>query len=70
MLFLLGFSLGYLTGDVSKVILFGLYFCIPGAIVLVGYLVLFLMVFLFPNVSNMVFDEIKKMVVLFIEGMY
>ena len=38
--------------------------------ILVGFMVLFLMIFLFPNVSNMVFDEIKKMVVLFIEGMY
>ena len=38
--------------------------------ILVGYTVLFLMVFLFPSVANMVFDEIKKMVVLFIEGMY
>ncbi|MBQ2901955.1 MAG: flagellar biosynthetic protein FliR [Agathobacter sp.] len=38
--------------------------------ILVGYLVLFLMIFLFPSVAEMVFDEIKKMVVLFIEGMY
>ena len=38
--------------------------------ILVGYLVLFLMIFLFPGVAEMVFDEIKKMVVLFIEGMY
>ena len=38
--------------------------------ILVGYIVLFLMIFLFPSVSNMVFEEIKKMVVLFIEGMY
>ena len=38
--------------------------------ILVGYLVLFLMIFLFPSVADMVFDEIKKMVVLFIEGMY
>ena len=38
--------------------------------ILVGFLVLFLMVFLFPSVAGMVFDEIKKMVVLFIEGMY
>lgn len=40
-LFLLGFSIGYLTGDINKVFLFGLYFCIPGAIVLIGYLLLF-----------------------------
>lgn len=38
--------------------------------ILVGYLVLFLMIFLYANVADMVFDEIKKMVVLFIEGMY
>ena len=38
--------------------------------VLVGYLVLFLTIFLFPKVSNMVFQEIKTMVVLVIEGMY
>ena len=38
--------------------------------ILVGFLVLYLMIFLFPSVSGMVFDEIKKMVVLFIEGMY
>jgi len=38
--------------------------------ILVGFLTLFLMIFLFPSVADMVFDEIKKMVVLFIEGMY
>ena len=38
--------------------------------ILVGYIILFLMIFLFPSVADMVFDEIKKMVVLFIEGMY
>lgn len=38
--------------------------------ILVGFLVLFLMLYLFPNIADMVFDEIKKMVVLFIEGMY
>ena len=38
--------------------------------ILVGFVVLFLMIFLFPSVAEMVFDEIKKMVVLFIEGMY
>ena len=41
LLFLLGFSIGYLTGDINKVLLFGIYFCIPGAIVLLGYLLLF-----------------------------
>jgi flagellar biosynthetic protein FliR len=35
-----------------------------------GFGVLYLMLFLFPGVADMVFDEIKKMVVLFIEGMY
>ena len=38
--------------------------------ILVGYIVLFLMIYLFPNVADMVFGEIQKMVVLFIEGMY
>lgn len=38
--------------------------------ILVGFLVLFLMIFLYASVADMVFDEIKKMVVLFIEGMY
>jgi len=38
--------------------------------ILVGYVVLFLMIFLFTNVSDMIFDEIKKMVVLIVEGMY
>ena len=38
--------------------------------ILVGFMVLFIMIFLFPSIADMVFDEIKKMVVLFIEGMY
>jgi len=38
--------------------------------VLVGYIILFLVIFLFPSIANMVFEEIQKMVVLFIEGMY
>ena len=38
--------------------------------ILVGFVVLFLTIFLFPSVSNMVFYEIRKMVVLIIEGMY
>lgn len=38
--------------------------------VLVGLTVLFLVAFLFPSVADMVFNEIKKMVVLIIEGMY
>lgn len=38
--------------------------------ILVGYIVLFLTIFLFPKVADMVLDEIKTMVVLIIEGMY
>lgn len=38
--------------------------------ILVGFIVLFVVVFLFPSVTDMVFDEMKKMVVLIIEGMY
>lgn len=38
--------------------------------ILVGFTVLFLTAFLFPSVTDMVFDEIKKMVVLIIEGIY
>ena len=38
--------------------------------ILVGYVVLLLVIFLFPSVATMVFEEIQKMVVLFIEGMY
>lgn len=38
--------------------------------ILVGYVILFIMIFLFPNIATMVFEEIQKMVVLFIESMY
>ena len=38
--------------------------------VLVGYAILFLTMFMFPRGANMIFQEIKTMVVLFIEGMY
>ncbi|MBQ8626584.1 MAG: flagellar biosynthetic protein FliR [Agathobacter sp.] len=38
--------------------------------ILVGYIVLFLTIFMFPSVAEYVFDEIKTMVVLIIEGMY
>ncbi len=38
--------------------------------ILVGYLVLFVSIFMFPSVAEMVFNEIKTMVVLIIEGMY
>ncbi len=37
---------------------------------LVGLVVLFLTIFLLPSVANFIFNEIKQMVVLFIEGMY
>lgn len=38
--------------------------------ILVGFVVLFLTIFMFPSVADYVFDEIKTMVVLVIEGMY
>jgi flagellar biosynthetic protein FliR len=38
--------------------------------VLVGYVVLFLVIFLFPSVAEIVFEEMQKMVVLFVESMY
>lgn len=38
--------------------------------VLVGFSVLFLTFFLLPQVAEMIFEEIKTMVVLFAEGMY
>lgn len=38
--------------------------------IIVGFIVLFLTAFMFPSVSDMVFDEIKKMVVLIIEALY
>lgn len=38
--------------------------------VLVGYGVLFLTFFMLPRVADLVFDEIKTMVVRFVEGMY
>ena len=38
--------------------------------ILIGYIILFFTIFMFPSVAEFVFDEIKKMVVLFIEGMY
>lgn len=38
--------------------------------ILVGFVILFVVAFLFTNVADMVFDEMKKMVVLIIEGMY
>ena len=38
--------------------------------ILVGYIILFFTIFMFPSVADMVFDEIKTMVVLIIEGMY
>lgn len=38
--------------------------------ILVGLLVMFFTIFLLPNVANYIFNEIKTMVVLIIEGMY
>ncbi|MCM1282119.1 MAG: flagellar biosynthetic protein FliR [Muribaculaceae bacterium] len=38
--------------------------------ILVGYAVLFLTIFLLPNVADMILSEIKTMVVRFAEGMY
>lgn len=38
--------------------------------ILTGFLVLFLTVRLLPNISGFVFDEMKRVMVLFIEGMY
>uniref|UniRef100_UPI0040574206 flagellar biosynthetic protein FliR n=1 Tax=Agathobacter sp. TaxID=2021311 RepID=UPI0040574206 len=38
--------------------------------VMVGYVVIFLTIFMFPRAANMIFQEVKTMVVLFIEGMY
>ncbi len=38
--------------------------------ILVGFVVLFLTIFMFPRVAEYVFDELKTMVVLIIEGMY
>lgn len=38
--------------------------------ILVGLSVMFLTIFLLPNIANFVFNEIKTMVVMIIEGMY
>ena len=38
--------------------------------IFVGFLVMFLTVFLLPNVASFIFEEIKTMVVLMIEGLY
>lgn len=38
--------------------------------VLVGFTVMFLTAFMIPNIADFIFTEVKKMVVLFIEGMY
>ncbi len=38
--------------------------------VLVGLLVLFVTIFLLPDIANFIFKEMKKMMVLFVEGMY
>ena len=38
--------------------------------IMVGFVVLFLTVSLLPSVANFIFTEMKKLMVLFIEGMY
>ena len=38
--------------------------------ILVGFVVLYLIVFLLPNVANYIFDEIKTMVKFVAEGLY
>ncbi len=37
---------------------------------LVGFVVLFLTIYLVPSIANFIINEIKTMVVLIIEGMY
>lgn len=37
---------------------------------LVGFVILFLTIRMLPNISNFVFEEMKRMIVSFIEGMY
>lgn len=37
---------------------------------LVGFLILFLTIRMLPNISNFIFEEMKRMIVSFIEGMY
>lgn len=37
---------------------------------LVGFAVLFLTIFLLPDVANFIFEEMKKLITLFIKGMY
>ncbi|RDU22418.1 flagellar biosynthetic protein FliR [Anaerosacchariphilus polymeriproducens] len=38
--------------------------------IMVGLMVLFLTIGLLPSISNFIFEEIKKMIILFIEGMH
>jgi len=38
--------------------------------IMVGFLVLLVIAELFPSVANFIFEEIKKMMVLFVQGMY
>lgn len=38
--------------------------------VLTGFFVMFITVFMIPNIADFLFTEVKKMVVLFVEGMY
>ena len=37
---------------------------------LVGFIILFLTIRMLPNISNFIFEEMKRMIVSFIEGMY
>ena len=37
---------------------------------LVGFVILFLTIRMLPNISNFIFEEMKRMIVSFIEGMY
>ena len=46
-------------------------FCVSMQLkLLFGFAVLFLTIFLVPTVANFIFNEIKTMVVLIIEGLY
>ena len=38
--------------------------------IIVGFLVLFITITLLPSIADMIFTEMRKMMVLFIEGMY
>ena len=38
--------------------------------IMVGFLVMFLTITLLPGIADFIFNEMRKMMVLFIEGMY